>query len=89
MNDGTEYVYDVEAEEEPNAAIFSKDDLVIAGTGKLTVNGNFNNGIASKDDLKITGGDIFVTAANNGIKGKDSLVIANANITVDAVGDAL
>lgn len=89
LNDGTEYVYDVEAEEEPNAAIFSKDDLVIAGTGKLTVNGNFNNGIASKDDLKITGGDIFVTAANNGIKGKDSLVIANANITVDAVGDAL
>ena len=89
LNDGKEYVYDVEAEEEPNAAIFSKDDLVIAGTGKLTVNGNFNNGIASKDDLKITGGEIYVTAANNGLKGKDSIVIANANITVDAVGDAL
>ncbi len=89
LNDGEKYVYDDETEEEPNATIFSKDDLVIAGTGKLTVNGNFNNGIASKDDLKITGGDISVTASNNGIKGKDSLVIANAVITVDAVGDAL
>lgn len=89
LTDGKDYVYDDEAEQEPNAAIFSKDDLVIAGTGKLTVNGNFNNGIASKDDLKITGGEISVTAANNGIKGKDSLVIANANITVDSVGDAL
>ncbi len=89
ITDGEEYVYDDEAEQEPNAAIFSKDDLVITGTGKLVVNGNFNNGIASKDDLKIAGGDITVNAANNGLKGKDSLVIANATITVDAVGDAL
>ena len=30
------------------AAIFSKDDLDIEGSGKLTVNGYINNGIASK-----------------------------------------
>ncbi len=89
LADGEEYVYDDEAEEEPNAAVFSKDDLVITGAGKLVINGNFNNGIASKDDLKIAGGDINVTAVNNGIKGKDSLVIANATITVDAGGDGL
>ncbi len=89
INDGEEYVYDDEAEEEPNGAIFSKDDLVIAGTGKLTVNGNFNNGIASKDDLKVTGGDITVTAVNNGLKGKDSLVLSSATINVTTDGDAL
>ena len=77
------------AEEEPNAAIFSKDDLVIEGTGSLTVNGNFNNGIASKDDLRILGGTVNVTAVNNGLKGKDALEMSNANVTVNSGGDAL
>ncbi|MBP3338899.1 MAG: carbohydrate-binding domain-containing protein [Lachnospiraceae bacterium] len=89
ITDGSEYVYDDETNEEPNSAIFSKDDLVIAGTGKLVVNGNFNNGITSKDDLKITGGDIIVTAINNGIKGKDSIAVTGANINVTSSGDGL
>ena len=89
LTDGTSYTYDDATEEEPNACIFSKDDLVISGEGTLNVNANFNNGIASKDDLTITGGIINVKAANNGIKGKDSIAIKTANITVDAVADGL
>ncbi len=88
INDGASYIYDNETEEEPNAAIFSKDDLVIEGTGTLTVNGNFNNGIASKDDLRILGGTVNVTAVNHGLKGKDALEMSNANVTVDSGGDA-
>ena len=38
---------------EPNAAIFSKDDLTINGGGSLNVDANYNNGIQSKDDLEI------------------------------------
>lgn len=86
---GDNYAYDDSANEEPNAAVFSKDDLVISGTGELTVNGGFNNGIASKDDLRITGGIITVNAVNNGIKGKDCVAIADGNITIDAGGDAI
>ena len=68
---------------------YSKDDLTISGNGTLTVNGNYNNGIVSKDDLKITGGNITVTAVNNGIKGKDSVRIKDGNIKVTAGGDGI
>ena len=74
---------------EPNAAIFSKDDLTINGEGTLTVNANYNNGIASKDDLKITGGNITVIAANDGIKGKDSVAIKDGLISIDAGLDGI
>ncbi len=41
--------------DEPNAAIFSHDDLdVINGGGALTVNARYHAGIVSKIDLKIT-----------------------------------
>ncbi len=59
----------------PNAAIFSNDDLTINGGGSLTVDANYNNGIQSKDDLHITGGNISVTAVNDGIKGRDSIAV--------------
>lgn len=74
---------------EPNAAIFSKDDLTINGDGVLTVNANYNNGIVSKDDLKITGGTITVNAVNDGIKGRDSLAVKDGLITVVAGADGL
>lgn len=89
LTDAEKYTYDSVEDEEPNACIFSKDDLVISGDGKLTVNGNFNNGIASKDTLEINNTTLVVNAKNNGIKGKDYLVIRSGDITVNAEGDGL
>ena len=89
LTDAQEYTYDIAEDEEPNACIFSKDDLVISGSGKLTVNGNFNNGIASKDTLEINNITLTVNAKNNGIKGKDYLVIRSGNVVVNAEGDGL
>ena len=40
-------------DDEPNATVFSKTDLVINGNGKLIINANYQDGIASKDTLKI------------------------------------
>lgn len=89
VTDGDTYVFADEAAGEPNAAVFSKGDLSITGSGTLTVNANYNNGINSKDDLKITGGTIHVTAAGNGIKGKDCVAIAGGSITVTAEHDGI
>jgi len=75
--------------DDPNAALFSADPLVISGTGSLTVHGNFNDGIASKDTLLITGGTITVTAVDDGIRGKDELEIQGGTITVTSAGDGL
>lgn len=77
------------ASAEPNATIFSKADLTINGSGSLTVNANYNNGIVSKDDLKIVSGAITVTAVNDGIKGRDSIAVKDGTITINAGGDGL
>ncbi|HAX73609.1 MAG TPA: dockerin type 1 [Firmicutes bacterium] len=89
ITDAQTYVLEDETVNEPNAAIFSKDDLIIEGTGSLTVNGNYNNGIQSKDDLKIKSGTITITAANDGLKGKDSVTIEDGVINIVASGDGI
>lgn len=89
ITDGETYVFEDESSNDPNAAIFSKDAMTIIGTGKLTVNANYNNGIASKDDLKIQSGNIVVNAKNNGIKGKDCINVTDGNITINSEGDGM
>lgn len=87
--DGSSYVFSAPDVDEPNAAIFSKADLTIDGTGALNVQGNFNDGIASKDGLVIANGAITVNAVDDGIRGKDYLVVHDGVITVTAKGDGL
>ena len=89
ITDAESYVYEDATVDEPNAAIFSKDDLKINGTGSLIVNANYNNGIASKDDLDIKNGDITINAVNNGLKGKDSIEIDNGTFVINSGDDAI
>lgn len=89
ISDGETYTYTDEENEEPNAAIYSKDDLTFNGSGSLTVDANFNNGITGKDDLKVVNGNITVNAVNNGITGKDSLLVKDGYLTVNAGGDGI
>ena len=92
LTDGEVYAYDDEyssaEDEEPNACLYSKSDLIIAGSGKLIVTANQNNGITGKDTLKIDSATVVVTAKNHGINDKDSLTIRAAKITVTSGGDA-
>lgn len=93
LTDGSPYSfadsYSSEEEEEPNACLYSKSDLVIAGSGELEVNGEYKNGITSKDTLKIDGTKINIKAINHGITGKDCCVMKDADVNIDAGGDGL
>ncbi|KAA0944262.1 carbohydrate-binding domain-containing protein [Sporosarcina sp. ANT_H38] len=89
LSDGAKYVYENSEEDEPNAALFSKDDLTINGSGKLVVQGNYNDGIASKDQLKITGGTIQINSVDDGLKGKDLLAVKGGTISIEASGDGM
>lgn len=89
ITDGATYVLEDETTGEPNSALFSKADLTINGAGKLTVNGNYNNGITSKDDLKITGGTIVIKSTDDGLMGKDIVAVNGGNITINAGGDGI
>lgn len=89
IRDGATYSFSDAESSEPDAAIFSRDDLTINGKGSLTVDGNYKNGIQSKDKLKITGGNITVTAVKDGIKSRDSISVKGGNIKVNAGSDGM
>lgn len=84
LEDTTNY-----SDEEATATIYSKDDLIFNGTGSLIVTGNYQDGIVSKDDLKIISGIYNITALNNGIKGKDSVKIKDGDIHIKAENDGI
>ncbi len=76
-------------EEFPSGAVHSKADTLITGDGSLTVTTSYMDGINSRDDLVIEGGNITVYAVEHGIEGKDLLAIDNANISVTSGRDGI
>ena len=73
-----------------NATIYSNCDLLLKGKGTLNIENNVNNGVHTKDDLRIKNLNLNVKAPNNALKGNDSLTIESGNITaVSTKGDAL
>lgn len=83
LTDGASYLND-EDDSNVDGALFSRSDLTINGSGKLTVNANYKHGIVCKDDLVIAGGDYNLTAKSGGVYGKDSLRIKNGNFEINA-----
>lgn len=75
--------------EEADATIYSKDDLVINGNGTLNVNGNYKDGIVSKDGLKILNTNITVKSIEDSIKGKDFVYLEDTNIDITSGEDGI
>lgn len=88
ISDGKTYKEDSE-ESNVDSAVFSKSDLTVNGTGSLTVNGNMSHAIVSKDDLKITNGNITVISVGSAVCGKDSVRIADGTIDITSGGDGI
>lgn len=87
--DAEDYQYENEGDDEPDAAVFSKDDLTFNGTGILNVTGNYNHAVHCKDDLKFVTGTYVVSAADDGIVGKDSISVKNGNFTIESGDDGM
>ncbi|WP_051196567.1 carbohydrate-binding domain-containing protein [Jonesia quinghaiensis] len=79
--------YDESAD--PNAALYSAGNTTITGTGSLTVVGNYNDGITSKDGLIIESGDITVTAVDDAVRGKDYIAVTGGSLHLTAGGDGM
>lgn len=90
-NNNMEVTGNFEADGETNldSVIFSKSDLVLNGTGTLTITSEKGNGISSKDDLKITGGVYEINASADGIEANDSIRIYDGDITIVSDKDAI
>lgn len=72
-----------------DAALFSKQDLTLNGTGSLTVTSPAAHGVVCKDDLVITSGTYTVNSASHGLDVNDSVRVANATLNIDAGKDAI
>ena len=77
------------SDEDICATLFSKDDLVLQGSGTLIVTGNYEDGIVSKDDLKVTSGTYEINAKDDGLRGRDSIYITGGTLSITSGGDAI
>lgn len=74
---------------EYNATIYSKDDLVFDGTGKLVVNANYEDAIATTDNLKIINGNYEINSIDEAIRGNDSIYILNGSFNITSKSDGI
>ena len=87
------FLYDLRdsvSEEETSAAVFADCDLTLGGRGELTVVSQNNNGVHTKDDLKVKNLTLKVECEDNALKGNDSVSVTSGNITLIArTGDGI
>lgn len=77
------------AEDEPDAAVFTRSDLFINGEGELSIDGKYGDAVKCKDYIVIYNGTLNVTSADDGITGKDSVTVCGGNVNVNAGGDGI
>lgn len=77
------------AEEESDAAVFTRSDLVINGTGELSINGLYGDAVKCKDAVAILSGALNITSADDAITGKDSVTVYGGTLSVNAGGDGI
>lgn len=82
ISDGSNYTFESEESDEPNATIFSKSDLTINGAGSLNITANYEDGIASKGGVKIVNGNITINSSGDAIRGKDYVYVKNGNFNI-------
>lgn len=88
LNDGSSYSL-TSGTTNVDAAIFSLADLTVNGAGALTVNGNNQHGIVSKDRVVVSECTLNITAKGTGLNGKDYVKIKDGNINVTAGDDGI
>lgn len=75
--------------EERQACLYSVPDLTVNGDGSLRVFGYHEDGIRSKDRVKILGGSLEVQAKGDGIRGSDGILITEAMLTIQSEQNGL
>ena len=88
LESGSEYSEDA-VNANIRGALFSRDDLTINGNGSLEVTAACRHGIVCNDDLRVTGGNITVTAAEDGIHVNESARFADMTLTISAGDDGI
>ena len=73
----------------PKGCIDSRASLKIKGSGKLTVNANNLDGVATTDKLKIRNGILDIKAVRYGLRGSDCVEITGGFVRIKAGRDGI
>ncbi len=85
LSDTSNYTF-ADGEDEPDATLFIKNDLVINGSGTLKVNANYKTAIKTKDTLAIISGNFDLTSVDNAVRAKDALTVETGTFKINATG---
>ena len=85
LSDTSNYTF-ADGEDEPDATLSIKNDLVINGSGTLKVNANYKTAIKTKDTLAIISGNFDLTSVDNAVRAKDALTVEAGTFKVNATG---
>lgn len=72
-----------------NACLAAATDLTIRGEGKLSITGNYNNGLDTSKNLIIEGGSIEVNAPNNAVRGNISVTVSGGSMRIISGDDGI
>lgn len=94
LSDGGAYATVVGADgqaelKQPDAALYSADDLALSGTGALTITGSYDTAIHSRDAIYLVGGDINATAVLDGVKAADGIGISGSMLALTCGDDGI
>lgn len=75
--------------EETKGCLYCAADLTINGAGSLSVAGFCEDGIRSRDVVRILGSNVDVQAKGDGIRGNDGIVIKESRVKVESEGNGI
>ena len=80
--------FTADGETNTDGVIFSREDLTLNGAAALSISSS-DNGVVTKDDLKVTGGSYTITAASKCFEANDSIRVSGGTFILNAGTDAL
>ncbi len=86
LSDGKTYTVETE---EANGCIFSNDNIIFDGGGTLNIVGNFNNAVASDDDIKVKSGTLNLSCVNDALNANEKIRVLGGTVNISAGDDAV
>ncbi|MBQ3792606.1 MAG: carbohydrate-binding domain-containing protein [Clostridia bacterium] len=74
------------SEDPEGGAVYAASDLTLSGKGALKIVSSYNNGVHTKDDLKIKDLTLYVEAVNHALRGNDSVTVESGSVTLVSTG---
>lgn len=75
--------------EELKACLYSTADITINGEGSLAVYGYYEDGLRSKDRIKIAGGSLEIWAKGDGIRGNDGFAMKAGRLNIQSEANGI